>query len=215
MTFDSLIFDMDGTLWDTVAEVTASWKETIARCGVPLPEGIDQLSRLFGMTEDQIVRELFPDLPFEQGSQIIRRCNLEECEYIYTHGTTLYPGLVETLEQLSRHFRLFIVSNCVDGYIETFFRTFHTEKYFEDYEFFGRTGKKKGENIRLICQRNGLRAPAYVGDTVWDADACEEAGVPFIYAAYGFGKLDNPARACRTIRSFPELLELTREAGEA
>ena len=67
---------------------------------------------------------------------------------------------------------------------------------------------KKAQNIRLICERNGLKAPVYVGDTVWDAEACEEAGVPFIYAAYGLGELTDTTRACRVIRSFPELLEL-------
>lgn len=208
MPFDSLIFDMDGTLWDTVAEVTASWKETIARSGLPLPPQIDSLSQYFGMTEDEIAHELFPQLTFEESSALLRRCNTEECDYIYRHGTTIYPGLIDTLEKLSKHFRLFIVSNCVDGYIETFFKTFDTAKYFEDYEFFGRTGMKKAQNIHLICERNGLKAPVYVGDTVWDAEACEEAGVPFIYAAYGLGELTDTTRACRVIRSFPELLEL-------
>lgn len=208
MAIDSLIFDMDGTLWDTVAEVTASWKETITRSGVELPAQIDDLGSLFGMTEDEIVRILFPDMPFEEASALISRCNAEECEYIYRHGTTLYPDLIKTLETLSKHFRLFIVSNCVDGYIETFFRTFDTAKYFEDYEYFGRTGMKKGKNIRLICQRNGLQSPMYVGDTSWDADACEEAGVPFVFAAYGLGKLDREDRACRVIHQFTDLLEL-------
>lgn len=208
MPFDSLIFDMDGTLWDTVAEVTASWKETIARSGLPLPPQIDSLSQYFGMTEDEIAQELFPQLTFEESSALLRRCNTEECDYIYRHGTTIYPGLIDTLEKLSKYFRLFIVSNCVDGYIETFFKTFDTAKYFEDYEFFGRTGMKKAQNIRLICERNGLKVPVYVGDTVWDAEACEEAGVPFIYAAYGLGELTDTTRACRVIRSFPELLEL-------
>ena len=208
MPFDSLIFDMDGTLWDTVAEVTASWKETIARSGLPLPPQIDSLSQYFGMTEDEIAHELFPQLTFEESSALLRRCNTEECDYIYRNGTTIYPGLIDTLEKLSKHFRLFIVSNCVDGYIETFFKTFDTAKYFEDYEFFGRTGMKKAQNIRLICERNGLKAPVYVGDTVWDAEACEEAGVPFIYAAYGLGELTDTTRACRVIRSFPKLLEL-------
>lgn len=208
MSFDSLIFDMDGTLWDTVAEVTASWKETITRSGVPLPAQIDSLSDYFGMTEDEIARRLFPQLTFEESSALMRRCNTEECDYIYRHGTTIYPGLIETLEKLSKHFRLFIVSNCVDGYIETFFKTFDTAKYFEDYEFFGRTGMKKAQNIRLICERNGLKEPVYVGDTVWDAEACETAGVPFIYASYGFGELDDTSRAYRVIRSFPDLLEL-------
>ena len=99
----------------------------------------------------------------------------------------------------------------MDGYIETFFKTFDTAKYFEDYEFFGRTGMKKAQNIRLICDRNGLKAPVYVGDTVWDAEACEAAGADILalintvlsmvidietrkpLLANGFGGLSGPA----------------------
>ena len=211
MKFDSLIFDMDGTLWNTVAEVIASWKVTIARSGVPMPKDIDELSKLFGLTEVEVARELFPDLPEEQRMAIVQQCAVDELDYIYTNGTTIYPRLVEVLEKLSKRYRLFIVSNCVHGYIETFFRTFGTEKYFEDFEHYGRTGMKKGQNIRLLCERNGLQAPAYVGDTVWDADACEEAGVPFIYASYGLGEEDASPRACRVLHTFADLLELLPE----
>ena len=70
---------------------------------------------------------------------------------------------------------------------------------------------KKAQNIRLICDRNGLKAPVYVGDTVWDAEACEAAGVPFIYASYGFGELEDTSRAYRVIRSFSDLLKLIPE----
>ncbi len=211
MTFDSLIFDMDGTLWDTVAEIIASWKTTIARCGVPMPEGIDELSKLFGLTAEEVARELFPDLPEKERMDIVEKCSVDELEYIFAHGTTIYPRLAEVLEKLQKHYRLFIVSNCTDGYIETFFRTFGTEKYFEDYEYYSRTGMKKGKNIRLLCERNSLQAPAYVGDTVWDADACEEAGVPFIYASYGLGEEDASLRACMVLHTFADLLNLLPE----
>jgi len=211
MRFDSLIFDMDGTLWNTVPEIIASWKATIARSGVPMPEGIDELQKLFGLTEVEVARELFPQLPEEQRMAIVKQCSVDELEYILHHGTTVYPRLAEVLEKLQKHYRLFIVSNCTDGYIETFFRVFQTEKYFEDYEYYSRTGMKKGKNIRLLCERNGLQAPAYVGDTVWDADACEEAGVPFLYAAYGLGEEDASSRACMVLKEFADLLALLPE----
>ena len=211
MTFDSLIFDMDGTLWNTVPEIIAAWKETIIRHGFPMPDGMDELSKLFGLTETDVARELFPDMPDEERFAIVQACAAGESEYILHHGTTIYPRLQEVLEKLCKRYRLFIVSNCGYGYIETFFQLFGTEKYFEDFEHHGRTGLKKGQNIRLICERNGLQAPAYVGDTVWDADACEEAGVPFLYAAYGLGEVDASVRACKVLNTFADLLELLPE----
>ena len=58
-------------------------------------------------------------------------------------------------------------------------------------------------------ERNGLKAPVYVGDTQGDFEACKAAGVPFVWVEYGFGKVD--AGDCEgvsgTIKSFPELLK--------
>ena len=59
--------------------------------------------------------------------------------------------------------------------------------YIKDYECFGNNGLSKGENISLIVKRNLLKAPLYVGDTQGDYEACQKAGVPFVWAAYGFG----------------------------
>ena len=66
----------------------------------------------------------------------------------------------------------------------------------------GRTGLDKGANIRLVMERNGVTKAVYVGDTQGDADAAAKAGVPFIFAEYGFGMVN--AAAAR-IASLPEL----------
>lgn len=58
-----------------------------------------------------------------------------------------------------------------------------------DYENPGRTGLSKGENINLIIRRNNLTAPIYVGDTEGDLNAARYAGIPFVYAKYGFGQV--------------------------
>ena len=49
---------------------------------------------------------------------------------------------------------------------------------------------QKGENIRLVTERNHLDAAVYVGDIQGDYEASRQAGVGFIHAAYGFGKVD-------------------------
>ena len=46
-------------------------------------------------------------------------CSYEN-EYLSIHGGTLYPGLEDTLKELKKNYRLFIVSNCQSGYIEAF-----------------------------------------------------------------------------------------------
>ena len=79
--------------------------------------------------------------------------------------------------------------------------------YITDKECYGDTGKNKDENIRLVVERNHLKHPVYVGDTQGDCDAAASAGVPFVFASYGFGQADH---ADAVIHSFDELLELTQ-----
>ena len=73
-----------------------------------------------------------------------------------------------------------------------------------DFECFGNTGLSKGENIRLLMERAQITDAVYVGDTKGDADACTFAGIPFIFAEYGFG---SPTHYAHKITRFPELLE--------
>ena len=74
-----------------------------------------------------------------------------------------------------------------------------------DFECPGNTGLGKGPNIRLVMERNGLKAPVYVGDIESDRQAAAEAGIPFCHASYGFGSVEAPDYA---VSSFPDLLTL-------
>ena len=74
-----------------------------------------------------------------------------------------------------------------------------------DYENPGRTGLSKGENINLIIERNNLDSPVYVGDTAGDFTAAKYAGIPFIYAKYGFGQV---TEYDDVIEKFEELLTI-------
>ena len=107
---------------------------------------------------------------------------------------------------MSEKYRLYIVSNCQDGYIQCFFQANpRLEQYFTDYECHGSTGLPKADNIRLIVERHNLKSPVYVGDTLGDANASKGAGVPFVYARYGFGDVKEYDYA---IDSFGELQQL-------
>ena len=74
-------------------------------------------------------------------------------------------------------------------------------------ELAGRTGLDKGENIRLVMARNGVRRAVYVGDTQGDADAAKKAGVPLIFAAYGFGRVADAEYVIQEISELPSILE--------
>lgn len=61
----------------------------------------------------------------------------------------------------------------------------------EDYESYENIFLSKGENIKLVVSRNNLKNPIYVGDTKGDMEASYYAGIPFVYASYGFGKVES------------------------
>jgi phosphoglycolate phosphatase len=82
------------------------------------------------------------------------------------------------------------------------------EKYITDYECFGNTGKSKGENIKLLMKRNNLDDAVYIGDTQGDYEASVFAGIPFVFASYGFGSVENYYLAISDIK---ELMEPCRE----
>ena len=129
-----------------------------------------------------------------------------ENEALRHAGGILYPQLAETLETLAKDYALFVVSNSQDGYVQAFL-DWSGLRCFRDYEMAGRTGLDKGENIRLVMARNGVNRAVYVGDTQGDADAAKKAGVPLIFAAYGFGRVADAEYVIQEISALPSILE--------
>ena len=55
-------------------------------------------------------------------------------------------------------------------------------------------------------KKNNLISPIYVGDTRGDAEACREAGIPFLFVEYGFGDVPEAERKIRSFRELPLIL---------
>jgi phosphoglycolate phosphatase len=205
--FDGIIFDLDGTLWDSTGNVAQAWQAAV--------NGVDYITELMtqekvrsitGMTYDSIFDKLFPNLSTEQRAEVQALCGKHELEILHEKGGELYPDLDETLSYLAGNYKLFIVSNCQSGYIEVFFKISGMEHYFMGHQCYGTKGKPKAENIKDIVTDHNLKAPVYIGDTMGDYDSATKAGVPFIFANYGFGAVENGQIA--TISNFSELTEL-------
>ena len=195
---DSIIFDLDGTLWDSTKEVAEVINKVLEEKYPHVTDEVNAtiLQSLFGKPLYEIAEELFKSVDKEMSHKVIDDCCEYEIEYLAKHGATLYEGLEDVLKQLSDKYKLFIVSNCQEGYIQCFFEAYpHLEQYFLDYEYPGRSGKLKADNIRMVVERNNLKNPVYIGDTRGDANAAKEAELPFIYARYGFGDVEEYTEA--------------------
>lgn len=205
MKYESLIFDVDGTLWNTVPLVARGWNLALEELGLEpncTPEGI---LPLFGQTMDRIAAALMPELSAQVRERNMELCMERENQVLQNDPChVFYPGVIDTLHRLSRAHRLFIVSNCQKGYIEILLEKGGLGSCILDHSCFGDTGTCKGETIRRLMARNNVENAAYVGDTQGDLEAAEYAGIPFIFAAYGFG---NPARWDHRIDSICRLVE--------
>lgn len=203
---DSIIFDVDGTIWDSTESVAASWNKAIRESSdLDLTLEPVSLSRVFGKTMTEIADALFPALETDKRMKLLDICFDEENRYLEDHPGILYPGVTETIKSLALKYPLYIVSNCQCGYIEVMLRTTGLEPYIKDHLCFGETQVSKGETILMLMEKNGLKSPVYVGDTQGDADSCKTARIPFIFAEYGFGNVPD---AGTRIHTFSELAEM-------
>lgn len=204
--FDSIIFDLDGTMWDSTENAAIVWKE-IAQKDHRITDEVTapKLKALYGLPLEEIATGLFLSVPEEVAIETMEQCVVAQCPYLAEHGGILLGNIEETLKKLSKKYRLFIVSNCKSGYIEAFLEAHKLGQYFEDFECPGGTGKLKADNIRIVMKRNQLRNPIYVGDTQGDGEAAHQAKIPFVYARYGFGKATEYEYV---IDSFEELTSL-------
>lgn len=199
----AILFDLDGTLWDSSQEVATAWTQALAPYGVTLTRA--DIQSIMGKTMTEIGDALLSAHPPQERPRLLELASDAEIAYLRAHGATLYPGLEATLKTLSQTYFLAIVSNCQEGYIEAFLDYYGFGRYFSDTENFGRTGRPKGENIRLVAERNHLGPVLYLGDTQKDCDAAALAGVPFVHAAYGFGTIDHPVPRLDRLADLPAL----------
>ncbi|MBQ4353343.1 MAG: HAD family hydrolase [Clostridia bacterium] len=214
--YDSILFDLDGTLWDASSVTAETWVEVLKNhpgvsCAAEM--NAHTVKTYMGLTNEELAALFFPDLPFDEAFALMQESCALENEWLPVRGGTLYPSVRKTLEALCKSgYRLFIVSNCQDGYIEAFLDAHGMRDVIGDWECSGRTGLPKADNIRAVMNRNGLKNAVYVGDTVSDAVGARGAEIPFVYCLYGFGeaygrgKTDDYDAAVETIADLPALL---------
>ncbi len=201
---------MDGTLWDSADNVAISWNIAMEQFGYerePINEA--DMQSVMGKTMDKIAEILFNKVEGEERAALLELACKVENDYLREHGGVLYPEIRSTMEKLKEKYRLFIVSNCQAGYIEAFLDYYQFHDLVEDIECFGNNDKPKAENIKLICERNGIakKDAVYVGDIQGDYDSATRAGIQFIHAAYGFGTIDADVKRINTFAELPEVVK--------
>lgn len=216
----AVLFDLDGTLWDSTEAIVPAWNRVLGAWGKTVTQA--DMAGIMGLTDREIARRFLPRVPEEEALEAVHAAAKAEAEDLYRTGAKLYPGVAETLEALAESCGLFLVSNCMDGYIDAFLHAHGLGDRFTDAAWLGHPASDKAGNIRALCRRYGLERAVYVGDTAGDGEAARAAGLPFLHAAYGFGTSGEQDGQIRQFRELPGALaalwqtngkEGTRHAG--
>lgn len=192
--FDGIILDLDGTIWNPTSIAANAYNKAIEKMHVSSKKiTAEILQEEFGKPMNKIALSLWPNISDDDRDKLVSCVLSEEQIELENISTDVnYPGVIETLKKISEASKkIFVVSNCHEGYMQVALEKTRISNLISDYEYFGRTMKPKCENIRLVMERNGIKSAVYVGDTQGDADACKKANVPFIWASYGFGKVND------------------------
>lgn len=185
---DSLIFDLDGTLWDAVQTYSDAWNLYFKQNNFELETSKEELNGLMGMEEAGFLKIMLPDIPSRARKEHYKKIVDIQYELIKLQGGKIYEGVLEGLELLSRKYSLFIVSNCPEHTIAHFMRFAGIESLITDSLAHGQNHRPKHENIRELINRHSLRKALYIGDTEGDRIQSEKASVPFVFMEYGFGQ---------------------------
>ena len=188
---DSLIFDMDGTLWDAVDTYANSWNLVFEKLAIKRIIGRNDLMQLMGMEGKKLTKVLMPDFDDDKAQGIYMDVNETRRQILPTSGGVMYSGVTEGIKQLATKYKLFILSNCAIGIIPLFISWASIEDDITDSMAYGQNNMPKHHNMQLLIDKHQLKEPVYIGDTNGDAEQTRMAGIPFIFVSYGFGKTDN------------------------
>jgi len=142
-----------------------------------------------GKPHEICIRETFTGLSETELTILVNETMIEDNLVVEQRGGEIYPGVTDGLAELSKHYKLFIVSNCQNGYIETFLKLSGFKNHFIDFECWGNTGKSKSENLADVIRRNSLTQPIMVGDMESDLVAARKCQIPFYHMKYGLGSV--------------------------
>lgn len=203
MNHDSLIFDMDGTLWDAVDSYVEVWNVTSRELGVDRLVTRDDLLRYMGKTIDVIYAAIMGGVSVD-ATRYLERLSYYESTLMPKLGGRLYPGVKEGIAELAGHYRLFMVSNCGADGLRNMLRYTGLTSFFEGTLTHGETSRGKDYNIARVAETFSLATPLYIGDTQSDSDAAHAAGVDMCHARWGFG-------TCRdAVLAFDSFSEMTQ-----
>jgi phosphoglycolate phosphatase len=206
-----VIFDLDGTIIDSLDDLTAATNYMLLALGRAELSNYE-VREFIGQGARRLVEQALPDVSpeeIERGLDLFLAYNEEHI----ADRTRLYPGVVETLETLRcQGRRLAVISNKNVNLCRKVLYATHAEEFFtavigaDSLPF----RKPSPQPVLKLLQEYGV-APGnavIIGDSIHDIAAGKAAGVLTVGCTYGYGARAELADADFQIGAFVELLDL-------
>ncbi len=188
MNRKAVIFDLDGTLWETLDSNYEALKKITDKYNLD-PISKETISNNYGNNKVESAKLYFPKLDQEEAFKLLDESDELTIKNLEVNSGRIYPGLEDVLFRLNEKYDLYIVSNtCTKKYIEAFLISSRLFKYFKDYYAASEIILSKGNAIIKLMDDYYIKDAIYVGDTLKDYNAAQVANIPFIQCLYGFGK---------------------------
>jgi HAD superfamily hydrolase (TIGR01509 family) len=181
-TLRAVLFDVDGTLMDTNYLHTVSWWQAFAQGGHHVP--MVNIHRAIGMDSGLLLDRLLPadrDAGADEGLQ----ASHDALYATYWSRLRPLPGAVELLRACkSRGLTVVLASSAGEAESRALRAALDAEDAIDDATFAGDVERSKPapDLVQVALQKAAVPAgqAVFVGDTVWDAQASQKAGVPCI-----------------------------------
>ena len=189
---ESVILDLDGTLIDSAPGILESLHKAI--CDV-LPQQVFDPSKVrVGPPIREMARKAFPDLATETIEQVAVAFR-KHYDSVGWRKMTVYDGALSALRSLSdAGYALFLATNKPLGPTRTILQDEKMVSYLRDYVAIDSVKPPFADKAHMLlhlCKTHKLNphGTAYVGDTKADSEAAVRCGMPFVFAAFGYGRV--------------------------
>ena len=212
----AVLFDVDGTLFSSEGIIEQIYKDEFKkfneRYGKPgIIPGHDEIMAQIGKPVVKIFEALAPDLTLEERENLGEIILSELVTLILNGAGEHYDGVSQTIESLSRKYRIFAASNGRLPYVDAILKANKIEKFFEAIPHVDNINiKNKNELVSSILKNYRLNPEdaVLIGDRTSDRDAALENGCYFIACRYGHGGEEEWKGAHAFIDSITDLLKL-------
>jgi phosphoglycolate phosphatase len=213
MPFQAVVFDLDGTLLDTIEDLSDSMNAVLSQMGFPA-RTIAEYKLFVG---DGIEKLVLRSLPEGQDSFLKEALSLMYYEYSrrWSIKTKLYNGIPELLAEISRKgLKKAVLSNKPDEFTQEAIKRFFPEFHFDFVLGEKKGNAKKPDPAGAIEISKNLGIPAaefvYLGDTAVDMLTAASAGMFPVGALWGFRSAEELLKggAKRLVEKPMDLLEL-------